>query len=60
MEDIANVGEIEATPAMINAGAAVLCGMTTLLADEEYWAGKVYRAMCAAHSSGSCGSRERA
>ncbi len=37
--------EIEITPAMIEAGAAVLCSFETLTAGEEYWARKTYLAM---------------
>ena len=39
--------EIEITPAMMDAGAAVLCGFETEITDETYWAKavKVYVAM---------------
>ena len=37
--------EIEITPEMIEAGTNVLYRMTTHIADEEYWAEEVYRAM---------------
>ena len=62
MEDIANVdeSEIEISPAMIDAGAAVLCHMTLRFANEEFYAAEVYRAMCAAHSSTACDSPCRA
>ena len=39
--------EAEITPEMIEAGASVLCRMTTALADEEFWAVETYRAMAA-------------
>jgi len=37
--------EIAITPAMIKAGAAVLCSFETFTADEAYWAQEVYSAM---------------
>ena len=37
--------EIEITPAMIEAGASVLCGFNTYFSDEAHWAKKVYNAM---------------
>ncbi len=37
--------EVEITPEMIEAGTSVLCRMTTLVADEEFWAEEIYRAM---------------
>jgi hypothetical protein len=40
--------EIEVTPEMIAAGAAVLCRFETFTASEAYWAEEVYRAMRAA------------
>ena len=39
--------EIEITPEMIDAGAAVLAGFETYFSDEEMWAERVYRAMAA-------------
>jgi hypothetical protein len=36
------------TKEMVQAGMAVLCRMTTYIADEEYWAEEVYKAMEAA------------
>jgi hypothetical protein len=39
----ASAGEIEITPAMTKAGAAVLCRYDR--SQEEYWADQVYRAM---------------
>ena len=36
---------VEITPAMIEAGASVLCGMTLAYAGEGYWAKEIYRAM---------------
>lgn len=39
--------DVEITPAMIEAGTAVLCRMTTYIADEEYWAEEIYKAMLA-------------
>jgi hypothetical protein len=41
----AGAPEIEITPEMIEAGAAVLCRFETFTASEEYWAEEVYRAM---------------
>jgi hypothetical protein len=37
--------EIEVTPEMIEAGAAVLCGFETETADESFWAKEVFLAM---------------
>jgi hypothetical protein len=42
---VAPADEVEITPAMTAAGAAVLCGFETLTAGEEYWADEVYRVM---------------
>ena len=49
MEDIASVDvtEVEVTPEMVDAGSAVLCRMNLSLADEEFWAVELYRAMTA-------------
>ena len=48
--------EIEITPAMTEAGAAVLCGFETYFSTEEYWADAVYRAMRRAALSPAGGS----
>lgn len=37
--------EIEITPAMVEAGAGVLCNMALAFATEEFYAKEVYRAM---------------
>ena len=37
--------EVEITPEMTEAGSAVLCRMRLDLADEDFWAEEVYRAM---------------
>lgn len=41
------VDEIEITPEMIEAGAAVLCHMSPSMGEPDYWAEEVYRAMMA-------------
>jgi hypothetical protein len=49
MNDEKTSAELEVTPEMIEAGAAVLCRMTTYFgADEEVWAERIYRAMTSA------------
>ena len=44
---------IEISPEMIEVGAAALCRIELAFADEEFWAAKVYRAMCAADLNAS-------
>ncbi len=46
-QHIANVDNIEVTPEMVEAGTSVFCRMTILVADEEFWAEEIYRAMAA-------------
>ncbi|KKL16083.1 hypothetical protein LCGC14_2499120 [marine sediment metagenome] len=62
MEDIENVElpEIEVTPEMIAAGADVIVSVTFDLADEDFWAEQVYRAMAAKKPcvAGSSASRD--
>jgi hypothetical protein len=47
MNDEKTSAELEVTPEMIEAGAAVLCRMTTHFAGEDYWAEEIYKAMAA-------------
>jgi hypothetical protein len=54
------IPEIEITPAMIEAGVAVLCAFETETADEAYWAKRVYLAMVALAPASARSTKQRA
>ena len=39
--------QVEIAPVIIDSGTSIVYKMTTYIADEEYWAEEVYRAMVA-------------
>jgi hypothetical protein len=53
MNDEKTIAEPEVTPEMIEAGTNVLYRMTTHIADEEYWAEEIYRAMASLRPASS-------
>jgi hypothetical protein len=53
MNDEKIIAEPEVTPEMIEAGTNVLYRMTTHIADEEYWAEEIYRAMASLRPASS-------